>query len=597
MFSFIPRIYKATILFRQAYRKHGFRILIITILGFVSGLLGGIGIGAIIPLFALVNPSGAPSELDAITSVVKQGFEFIGIEYSLASLLIVMGFLFLAKGIFIYIANYINSKETVDYEAQTRKEVFEETMRASWPYLMSQKVGYLTSVLNDDIHGSSSILTNLSAAILTGTSLIMYAAIAINISLNVTLLTFAIGIGLFFLSKPLFYKVRIASQKTSSTSKMVIHHVNQQIIGAKTVKAMSAEEDAIKKSNNFFDKLRNQQLIQFKYGILFSSFLEPIIFAVIIPLFLISYERPDFNIAAFVATIYLVQKMFNFMQTIQTKFNSINQNIPALHNLIAYQNTSRLHRDHAKGNEPFVFKSEIKFEDIYFKYDDRIEVLDGINFSIVKGQTMGLIGPSGSGKTTIVDLLLRFLQPTEGKITIDGKDIATLNLHQWRKSIGYVAQDMFLMNDTIENNIKFYEDYTHEDIIRAAKEANIYDFIESQPDKFHTAVGERGLQLSAGQRQRIALARVLLRRPEILILDEATSALDNESEAAIQKSIENLYGKITIFMIAHRLTTVNNSDQLIVLSGGKIIEQGSPKELMANKDSYFHRVYHSKNAF
>ena len=218
--------------------------------------------------------------------------------------------------------------------------------------------------------------------------------------------------------------------------------------------------------------------------------------------------------------------------------------------------------------------------------------MSNVNFSLKKGEMVGLIGPSGAGKTTIVDLILRLFDPTEGKILIDGDDIKNLDIKDWRKNIGYVSQDIFLQNDTISNNIKFYnDDISEQDIIEGAKMANIYDFINNLPNKFQTIIGERGVLLSGGQRQRIIIARILARKPKLLILDEATSALDNESEIQVQKVIENLKGKITALVIAHRLSTIINSDRLLVIDKGKIVEQGKPQELLEDKESYFYKVY------
>ena len=205
---------------------------------------------------------------------------------------------------------------------------------------------------------------------------------------------------------------------------------------------------------------------------------------------------------------------------------------------------------------------------------------------------VGLIGSSGAGKTTVADLLLRLFRPNSGKILLDGKDIEEINIKSWRKKIGYVSQDVFLLNDTIKNNIKFFDkSVSSEDIANAVEAASARDFIQKLPDGLNTIVGERGIKLSAGQRQRIALARVLARNPEILILDEATSALDNKSELLVQGAIENLKGKVTVLAIAHRLSTVMNSDRLLVLEKGRILEEGAPRQLLKDKDSHFYKMY------
>jgi len=240
----------------------------------------------------------------------------------------------------------------------------------------------------------------------------------------------------------------------------------------------------------------------------------------------------------------------------------------------------------------FKFEEKITLDKLKFSYNDKKKIINGLNLTIKKGEMVGLIGSSGAGKTTIADLLLRLFYPDSGSILIDGKDINQINIKSWRKNVGYVSQDIFMLNDTIKNNIKFYDDsVTKNDIIKATKMANIYSFIESLPRKLETVVGERGIKLSAGQRQRIALARVLAKDPHILILDEATSSLDNKSEALIQKSIENLKGKITVLAIAHRLSTLLNSDKIFVLEKGRIQEEGSPQQLLKNADSHFYKMY------
>jgi len=205
---------------------------------------------------------------------------------------------------------------------------------------------------------------------------------------------------------------------------------------------------------------------------------------------------------------------------------------------------------------------------------------------------VGIVGKSGSGKTTLVDLLLRLLEPSRGQIFIDQVGIDQIHMMESRKNIGYVSQDVFAINDTIENNIRFYDKaVTWEQIIQAAKAAYIYDFIQSQPRQFQTEVGERGIMLSGGEKQRLVLARTLARNPSILVLDEATSALDNESELMIQKAIEELKGRVTIIVIAHRLSTLHGCDEIGILENGRIVEQGPPARLLKDKDSRFYQMY------
>ena len=235
-------------------------------------------------------------------------------------------------------------------------------------------------------------------------------------------------------------------------------------------------------------------------------------------------------------------------------------------------------------------KGDVEYQNVSFHYsDDDAPVLSNVSFKIPAGKSIALVGPSGSGKTTICSLLPRFYDVTGGTIYIDGKDVRKLTLESLRNQIGIVQQDVYLFCGTIRENIAYGKpSATMEEIVEAAKKANIHDFIESLPDGYDSFVGERGTRLSGGQKQRISIARVFLKNPPILILDEATSALDNESERWIQKSLEELAANRTTITIAHRLSTIRNSDEILVVANNQIAERGKHEELLALGGIYAH---------
>ena len=237
------------------------------------------------------------------------------------------------------------------------------------------------------------------------------------------------------------------------------------------------------------------------------------------------------------------------------------------------------------------FTSNIEFRDVNFAYQGRTKTLKNISVSIEKGKTVAIVGRSGSGKTTIVSLILRLFQPDVGDVLIDGVDIKEYRLASWLDRIGYVDQDTFIFNDSVKNNITLRsEKYTDEDVKRAAGYADAHDFITDLPDGYDTHVGDKGVRLSGGQKQRIAVARAMIRQPDILIFDEATNALDSVSEAAVQKAIDEISRDHTVIIIAHRLSTIVNADRIIVMARSKVAEVGTHEELMSKKGDYW-RLY------
>ncbi|MDD5031507.1 MAG: ABC transporter ATP-binding protein [Patescibacteria group bacterium] len=576
---------------RRAFGQYKKQIVILTVLGFLIGLLEGIGINALIPLFSFIVGQENGGD-DFISQTIEKIFLYAHIDFNVKFLLIFISSLFIFKAFVLILFSYIIIKITASYEERTRNNLFEATLKADWPYLLEQKLGHLETILMINISQGSNLLRHISNTIMVLTSLIIYILVAINISIYITLITLILGLLLFLVFKPLIYRVRTLSRKTERLNKEISHYVNENIVGMKTIKAIFVGNKVARAGREFFRQLKDMQVKQTLLSNITGAFMQPVSLVFVCIVFALSYRSSNFNFAALVAVIYLIKQIFSYFEQLQTKALIINSSIPYLRNVLDYEDQAGRNKEKSLGSSHFKFNSLLEFRGVNFSYNPGKKILVDLNFNIKKGELAGLIGPSGVGKTTTTDLILRLFAPTSGEILLDGKNIKEINLEEWRKNIGYVSQDIFLINDTIANNIRFYDgSITDEDIAEAAKKANIYDFIQSYPNKFSTIIGERGVLLSAGQRQRIAIARVLARQPRVLLLDEATSALDNESEAKIQEVIKNLKGKITVLVIAHRLSTVINSDKLIVLDKGKIVEQGRPQELLKDKNSYFFKVY------
>ncbi len=482
---------------------------------------------------------------------------------------------------------------TADFLNKKSQEMLKKTFSASWPFLLQQRLGHVQNTLVRDIQCSGNLLEVIGQVIQSFTGLLIYLVVAINISPVMTLSTLVAGAILLLLIRPFMRRIQQGGADMGVTEKKVSHFLSEHILGMKAVKASGEEGAAFASSQKLFNHLCYLQTRLALIRSLSTSFFQPFSLIFVIILFAVTYKTPGFNLISFAATLYLIQKIFTYLESGQTALNSAYNLLPYARNVHQFSRMLEAHEESLQEvREPLSLFESIEFKKVSLAYQDKTYAVVDVDFSVVRGETVALIGPSGAGKTSVADLLLGLFQPTSGEILVDGKSLVDISIQGWRNSLGYVAQDVFLLNDTIEENIRFYSDVSHEDIVSAAKQANIYDFVMGLPEGFQTTTGDRGVMLSGGQRQRIVLARALARKPAVLILDEATSALDQESERLIQESIRNLHGKVTVLVIAHRLSTVENADRIVVLDGGRITEQGSPAELLKNPSSYFSRHYH-----
>src|SRR3989344_4297500 len=522
----------------HTFRNYHLQIIILVALGIVSAILDGIGINAMIPLISFyTNASSGPT--DFISQAIQGLFGFFHIPFSFRYLLAFILGLFMLRAVMITMSGYIRGRIGAGFMGRESEGMLKRMLHASWAFLLKQKIGTLQATLVRDIQRTENLLSVFGQIIQSFSGLFIYLLVALNISPIMTVSTLVVGVVLLFAVRPLMIRIRMA-------------------------------------------------LIRSISGSLFQPF--SLIFVII--LFAITYRLPDFSMISFAAALYLIQKIFTYLESGQGALNGIRESIPYAQNIDAFKRLLDEHREQETPDaSPFAFERTIEFTNVSFSYAGGKSVLSEARFSIAKGETVGLIGPSGAGKTSVADLLLRLFSPNEGSIVIDGKPITSISSESWRSNIGYVAQDVFLLNASIEENIRFYRpNLSKEAIIEATKKANIYDFIIGLPEGFNTLTGDRGVMLSGGQRQRIALARALAGNPLLLILDEATSALDHESEKLIHESIRALYGTVTVLIIAHRPSTVAEADSILVLHHGRIIERGTPRELLQNPSSYFSKM-------
>ena len=378
--------------------------------------------------------------------------------------------------------------------------------------------------------------------------------------------------------------------------------LQETLSGIRIIRAFATEDYEI---NNFKKKNANLKKIAVRsarYNAKANSIMEAMNYIIIALLLMFSGYRvlraKSFTPGDFITIVGAISSMYTPARRAMTRFNSISVNMSSITRVseILEEMPSIVNRENCIKFENFV--SDITFENVDFKYRDSTEkILKNINLNVKKGETVAFVGNSGGGKSTLVNLIPRFFDVSSGSLKIDGIDIRDYEIKSLRKAIGIVPQETFLFSGTILSNIKYSRrDATFEEIVEAAKQANAHEFIENLSDGYNTEIGERGVKLSGGQKQRIAIARAILENPQILILDEATSALDNESEKLVQDALEKLMEGKTTFVIAHRLTTIENSNKIVVIQKGEIKEVGNHNELL-NKNGIYKALYNKNFDF
>ena len=577
----------------EEYRKKSPLRIFLHYFGNHKGLFAlDIGCATLIALIDLTFPLVTRKSLYDLLPNGKYGVFF--------GLMIAAAIVYVLRAGLNYIVCYFGHTFGIRVEADIREDLFRHMQELSYDFYDANRTGQLMSRLTADLfeltelahHGPEDLLTSFITIV---GALIVMATIRWELALAVGIL-----IPIFLV---VIMTMRSNMSKVSVVVKQKTGHINTEIesslSGIRTAKAFGNEEVEMARFNAANEMFKTSKRSFHKAMGAFNSAMELFLTSMNVAViamggYMIMKGRMDYRdlitFSLYIATFVTpMRKLSTFSELFANGFAGLNR-------FVEIMRTEPTIRDSKEAKPLETVKGEITVDHVSFAYDGDLAVLHDVSLQVAPGETIAIVGPSGGGKSTLCQLIPRFYDVTGGSISIDGLDVRSITQKSLHKAIGIVQQDVFLFADTILENIRYGRpDATDQEVMEAARRAEIYDDIQAMPNGFQTYVGERGTLLSGGQKQRVAIARIFLMNPSILILDEATSALDSVTESKIQRAFDNLSKGRTTLIIAHRLSTIRSASRIVSISDGRITEIGTHQELL-KKGGVYADLYRTQNA-
>ncbi len=551
----------------------------------LAGLLNGIGILLLIPMLRILGLPGSSENAPGPLFWASPVWEGLSIPWRLPVVLILFVLLSGVHAILLRWQTIVGARLQENVVCSLRNELYRAIHQASWLFFIGRRNSDFTHALTENLRrvstGTIQGLRLISAAFIT----VVHVALCVAISPAMSLVTLASTLVLWPLLSRQNRAVQQTGKELTETNRSFFSNIANHLAGMKEAKSQGTQQSNIDAFEQQTEEIKNSRLL-FSEAAAKTTLIYSWGAAVLLSVLLyVAYQWLHVPLVSLLVLVFVFSRVLPRLREIHSCYLQVVHMLPAFNATMDLLEECEAHREQVvpRIERPLALKQGIELRNVAFRYDRRDDdawTLENISLAIPTRQTTAIVGPSGAGKTTLADLLLGLIAPVRGELLVDGAPLSTDRLAAWRQAIGYVPQETFLLHDSIRANLMWSNPAASAvDLREALRLAAAEEFVDGLALGLDTIVGDRGVRLSGGERQRIALARALLRKPALLVLDEATSSLDAENQRRIRDAVEALHGELTMVVVAHRLSTVRDADQIVVLDAGCVVEQGTFEEL------------------